>query len=289
MADYQNSTFKLIDLDKLIVDQIQCRSSSFGDTTELANSIKTNGLLQPIRVTPANKEGNHEIILGQRRYIAFRELAQHDDEYSKIPCFIDSRNLDIVDYKILSISENLYRQPNSEAEKIDAFEAAFNKYATTGAVAEKMGCSIQTANKYIKTTRLPKMMKDAIANSEISSDHALTSHDKICGTQGLDSLVEKEDIEYAIVMAKQLKGVSAPIKKNLLEKIPNNSPIKSVEALKATVELIKKPNTNRVEVSFGSIEFASINASAQEKGIDKETVVHNYTIERLKEDEFLDE
>lgn len=289
MADYQNSTFKEIDLEDIIVGQVQVRTSTFGDTSELAKSIKTSGLLQPIRVTPKNKDGKHEIILGQRRYIAFRELVEHDKKFSKIPCFIDSRKLDVVDYKILSISENFFRQPNSELEKIEAFEAAFNKYATIKSVAEKMGCSSSTARKYIKTTRLPKLMRESIDNGEISADHALTSYDKICAAQGQDSLDDKEDIEMAIELAKDLKGVSAPIKKNLLDKIPNNSPIEGIDALKAKVELVKNPNTNRVEVNFGVVEFASIEASAEEKGIDNETVVHDYTIERLKEDEFLDE
>ena len=70
--------FKEIKLQDLAIGKGQVRLSEVGkDIDELAESIKKQGLLQPIVVCPAEKEGKYEILLGQRRV--------HPQRHQKLP------------------------------------------------------------------------------------------------------------------------------------------------------------------------------------------------------------
>ena len=291
MSTYKNSTFEEIELDKIMIDQIQVRTQTFGDIQELADNIRAHGLLQPIRVTPRKDDGRYEIILGQRRYLAYKNLQQIDAEkFSKIPCFIDDRDLDNVDYKILSISENFFREPNSDAEKIDAFEAAFNKYADLNTVAQKMGCKTSTARKYIRVSRLPEEMVEAITNKEINADDALKSHDKIAGVKGIDNVLkDPNDIEMALELGRQMKGTGAAIKKNLINKLPDTGDITDIDDLTSKIKSIKNPEGLSITVNFAKVVYSGLENASDSLGKTKEDIVHDYTVDSLTQDDFIEE
>ena len=66
------SHYEEIPLDSLIIGQGQVRTHSVGaEIDELAASIETQGLLQPIVVCKANNPERWEILVGQRRFLAF--------------------------------------------------------------------------------------------------------------------------------------------------------------------------------------------------------------------------
>src|SRR5688500_9733701 len=64
-----------IPLKDLVIGKGQIRVRDLKkEISELADSIRKIGLLQPIVVCPAEKPGKYEIILGQRRFLAHQEL-----------------------------------------------------------------------------------------------------------------------------------------------------------------------------------------------------------------------
>lgn len=76
---------------------------------ELAKNIEENGLLQPIVVMA--KGNRYELIIGQRRYLAFKELG-----WSKIPAIIESIKNE-TDAILKSFSENMLREELSIKDK----------------------------------------------------------------------------------------------------------------------------------------------------------------------------
>ncbi|MFZ5893412.1 MAG: ParB/RepB/Spo0J family partition protein [Myxococcota bacterium] len=80
----------VVPLDRLRSNSDQARRV-FDRIPELAESIARDGLVQSLVVEPADADGNHEIIAGERRYRALLLLAEQGRLQSRdVPCFIKS-------------------------------------------------------------------------------------------------------------------------------------------------------------------------------------------------------
>ena len=111
---------KEIPLKDLVIGKGQVRLRDVNkDVTELADSIRKIGLLEPIVVCPADKPGKYEIITGQRRFLAHQELKKE----TILAAVLDEK-VDETTAKVLSISENLVRRDLNRRDLIDACRAA---------------------------------------------------------------------------------------------------------------------------------------------------------------------
>lgn len=100
----------LIDIEKIIVaDRIR---KDFGNIQELADDIKTNGLINPPVVTPEN-DGTFTLLTGERRLRAMRSLGYKQIEVRTWSSLSDEQKLNI------EISENEVRKDFSKAERIE--------------------------------------------------------------------------------------------------------------------------------------------------------------------------
>lgn len=97
--------YKEIPIADLVIDKglVRVRDVSDG-IEELARSIQSLGLLQPILVCPARKRGKYQIIAGQRRFLAYRFLRK-----KKIVAAVLDRRVDETAARIYSLTENLVR------------------------------------------------------------------------------------------------------------------------------------------------------------------------------------
>ena len=83
---------------------------------ELANSIRKNGIIQPIAVRPSKKEsGKYEIVAGERRWLAAQKAGLH-----KIPVTI----LDLSDVESLEVAivENIQRDDLNPVEEAKGYK-----------------------------------------------------------------------------------------------------------------------------------------------------------------------
>ena len=95
-----------IPLDKLVIGKGQVRLSGVSKgIDELAESIAKLGLLEPIVVCPAKKEGHYEILTGQRRFLAHKQL-----DKKTIRAAILEEEVDETMAKVISVTENLVRR-----------------------------------------------------------------------------------------------------------------------------------------------------------------------------------
>ena len=133
---------------------------------ELAESIKENGVLQPIIVR--RSVGGYEIIAGERRWRA-SELAGQ----ATIPAII--RQFDESQMMEVAILENLQREDLTPLEEAQAYEMLQkNLGLTQEEVSKKMGKSRPYITNYLRLLTLPQKTKGLLQRGELSMGQART-------------------------------------------------------------------------------------------------------------------
>ena len=134
---------------------------------ELAESIKSKGLVQPILVRPSNtNEGEYEIIAGERRWRAAQVAQLH-----MIPAVI--RNLNDVESLEIAIIENVQRSDLSPIEEAAGYKKLMESYNhTQEQLSEVVGKSRSHIANIIRLLSLPQSIQDMISQGSISSGHA---------------------------------------------------------------------------------------------------------------------
>jgi ParB family chromosome partitioning protein len=131
---------------------------------DLANSIKEQGILQPILV---RKDGDsYELIAGERRLRAAKlaGLAQVPVVIKKIS---DSKLLEI------SIVENIQRENLNPIEEAEAYHRLIVEFdLTQDQAANRVGKSRSALANFLRLRQLPEPIKDSIADCSLSMGHA---------------------------------------------------------------------------------------------------------------------
>ena len=125
---------------------------------ELAESIKHQGLLQPITVRPVKNtdpdpfaEGGYEIVCGERRYRALLINADGDDNF-QVPSIVRVLNDD--EAFDAMVTENLQRKDVDPVEEAFAFEQLKNRGSTIEEIALRFGKSTRFVAERIKLNSL---------------------------------------------------------------------------------------------------------------------------------------
>ena len=134
---------------------------------ELAESIKSKGLVQPILVRPSNaNDGEYEIIAGERRWRAAQVAQLH-----KIPAVI--RSLNDTESLEIAIIENVQRSDLSPIEEAAGYKKLMESYNhTQEQLSEVVGKSRSHIANIVRLLSLPQSIQDMIAQGSISSGHA---------------------------------------------------------------------------------------------------------------------
>ena len=132
---------------------------------ELAQSIKTNGVVQPILVRKTNG-GRYQIVAGERRWRAAQRAG-----LQRIPSVIR----DVPDDKMLELAliENIQRQELNAIEEAYAYKRlieAFN--LTQETVAQRVGRDRTFVTNYLRLLRLPEDIQRLVEESKLSMGHA---------------------------------------------------------------------------------------------------------------------
>ena len=132
---------------------------------ELADSIRENGVLQPIIVVQKSDK-TFRIVAGERRFRAAK-LAGLD----KIPAIV--RTLTELRELQLALVENVQRvdlSPLEQATSIARLTSQFN--LTYGDIAKKLGKAETTINNIVRLLQLPEAAQTALAQNKITEGHA---------------------------------------------------------------------------------------------------------------------
>ena len=209
---------------------------------ELASSIASHGLIQPIVVKPL-ASGKYKIIAGERRFRACKMAG-----VTEAPVIIK----DINDAEIMELAliENLQRENLSAVEEAKGYKSLIDIYGFT---QEKVSSSVGKSRSYVANTlrllNLPKSVIERLENNEISVGHART----------LLSLENEEDIERALMSVlnnglnvRQLEQLVKNINSKALE-VENSSKIKIQDKFIKKIESDLMSRLNRkVKILSGS-------------------------------------
>ena len=155
----------LVDVEKIVANKAQPRKIfKEKDLLELSESIKENGVIQPIVVV--EKEGMFEIIAGERRYRATRLAG-----LNKIPVIVKRGTKK--DILVMSIIENVQRSDLNCVEEALAYFQLMNEFELTQEeVAKKIGKERSTIANFLRILKLPKDVIMSLQKELLSFGHA---------------------------------------------------------------------------------------------------------------------
>lgn len=132
---------------------------------ELSDSIKINGVLQPIIVRLTNDD-NYEIIAGERRFRAATMAG-----LEQVPVII--RDIDDKQALEIAIIENIQRENLTPIEEADAYKRLQAEFDyTQEQMASVLGKSRSHLANMLRLLTLPKSVKDMLDSGELSMGHA---------------------------------------------------------------------------------------------------------------------
>jgi ParB family chromosome partitioning protein len=154
-----------LDLDLLSPNPFQPRLH-FDETKleELSQSIRTNGLIQPIVVRRAG--GKFEIIAGERRWRAAQRAG-----LLKVPVLVK----DVPDDKLLEVAliENIQREDLNPIDEALAYRRLIDEHnLTQEALATAVGKDRSSVANYLRLLRLPESVRKEVATGNLSMGHA---------------------------------------------------------------------------------------------------------------------
>ena len=203
-------------LSQLSIGKSQARVSPNKDIDDLAMSIRTIGLLEPIVVTPVSGD-KYEILTGQRRFLAHVQL-----EYETIKCVIVERELDQREQLAISVTENLVRKDLSRKELINACTMLYRRYGSMKMVSEETGLSTNTVSEYVKYDQLVEGLKELVDAGKIDVKAALQA--QRAATDGAGDV----DEDAAVKFGKELAPMGAAQRGNFV-KAAEEDPDASIE------------------------------------------------------------
>lgn len=137
----------------------------FDELEGLAQSIRQNGIIQPIAVR-VNEKGQYELISGERRLRASRLVG-----ITRIPCIIMEAN----DSKsaLFALIENIQRTDLSFFEEAVAIDKLINEYGMSrDEVCKKLGKAPPTVSNKLRLLRLPEEIRLKIVQENLTERHA---------------------------------------------------------------------------------------------------------------------
>ncbi|RYG73384.1 nucleoid occlusion protein [Lentibacillus lipolyticus] len=156
---------------------------------ELAQTIHTHGMIQPIVVRDVNEGNSYELIAGERRWRAAKLL-----EWEQVPAIIRS----MTDTEIASVAliENLQREELTVIEEASAYARLLDLHSLTQeALAQRLGKNQSTIANKLRLLKLPEEVQTALLDKQITERHAralIKINDPEKQVKALETILAKE-------------------------------------------------------------------------------------------------
>jgi ParB family chromosome partitioning protein len=154
-----------LDIDRVSPNRYQPREHFDGDRLdELAQSIRENGIIQPIVVRPMGEE--FQIVAGERRWRAAQRAGLR-----RVPAVINH----VTDEKLLEIAlvENIQRQDLTPVETAKALRLLLDEHGLTQErLAERVGMKRPSVTNYLRLLQLAPPVREALEEGRLDMGHA---------------------------------------------------------------------------------------------------------------------
>lgn len=254
LVDKQDRIQKLL-ISDILADPKQPRKSfNKGEITELSESIKRFGILQPIVVTPHTEDNVYMIVAGERRYHAAKQAG-----LTHMPVLV--RTLEELERLEIGLVENMQRVDLSPIEQALSIARLNQQFSITYPdIAKRLGKAPTTVINIVRLLQLPDNAREALERKEITEGHGravLALKENPAVQQELLAQILRR--KWSVRQAEQFVAAS---KTDLAKKSPSTAK-KYMRADNAqTRELGKKLSTNvgiartakggRLQISFSS-------------------------------------
>jgi ParB family chromosome partitioning protein len=132
---------------------------------ELADSIRTQGILQPLLVRPIGDD-QYEIVAGERRFRAAQRAGLRE-----VPVVV--RELTDTESLEIALVENIQRDDLSPLDEATAYQRLIDEFGhTQDAVAERVGKSRPAVANALRLLRLPDAVKQELSRGRLTAGHA---------------------------------------------------------------------------------------------------------------------
>ena len=216
---------------------------------ELANSIKKNGIIQPIAVRPNNKDenGKYEIVAGERRWIAAQRAGLHE---------IPVRILDLNDAESLEVAivENIQRDDLNPVEEARGYKRLNEEFKYDHeSISKLMSKSRSHISNSLRLLTLPKDIISMLEEGTLTSGQARP----LIGLTNASAIAE--EIVSNNYSARKVEYLTRNKKGNFKEKKIDSNIIKAQEriekALGLKVNILnKKNNSGKVTIEYKDLE-----------------------------------
>ena len=133
--------------------------------SELAESIRSQGVVQPVLLRPLEDDGGYELIAGERRWRAKAA------GLATIPAVV--REAEDRDALLLALVENVAREDLSPVEEARAYAVLVDEFGLSlGDVAERVGRSKPSVSNRLRLLELPEDVLSLVERGQLSEGHA---------------------------------------------------------------------------------------------------------------------
>ena len=156
------SEIKYLSIEKILPNPLNPRKD-LGDLSELADSIKSKGVLQNLTVVPDGE--NYVLVIGHRRHAASKIAG-----LTELPCVI--KELTEKEQAQIMLMENIQRNELTIYEQAQGFQMMIDLGATIAEVAKETGFSVPTVRHRLKLNELdPELLKEKSAKPISINDY----------------------------------------------------------------------------------------------------------------------
>ena len=241
-----------VPVDLVVPNPFQPRSAFPEDTLrELADSIRSSGVLQPILVRRV--DGKYQLIAGERRLRAARLAG-----LQAVPAVI--RDLGDRETLELAVTENVMREDLNPIEVARAYHSLQERFQLNqDEIAARIGVNRSTVSNTLRLLRLPQQLQDMVAKGDVSAGHArallgLESADR---QNELARLIAKRGLSVRQVENIVATAQSAPETQRAARQVDPNTHAAALEmerALGTRVKIVGSEKRGRIEISYFSEE-----------------------------------
>lgn len=273
---------KEVKVDLCHPDNTQERQSSQYSDDELinlANNIRTQGLQNPIQLSPDNKE--YIVIAGQSRLNAYKWLTQQGVEgYDKIPARISREPLSEAQRTLLSSAENNQRKATSREDKVLTYTKIYNIVGKDLRLAAKI-CSVSqaTITNYVKLAAVPTKVQKYFSDASINKNYVTDAFETL--PPQLQDMSDDEVLKAMLpIVTSYQNAVTTAEKRQISKTIKANQP-KSADDVKKAIKRGRKDAPIEITISLLPNDHEGIKELAEEEDLNIEDFIHELVIDRL--------
>ncbi len=190
------------------------RRFDYEELEGLAQSIRSNGILQPLLVR-MQENGRYELIAGERRLRAARLIG-----LNKVPCIVN--NISEADSAIFAVIENLQRQNLDYFEEAEAMALLMSDYRMSQEeLCKKLGKAQSTLSNKLRLLKLSEEMRYKISRAGLSERHAralLSLTDEVQRARALSIIIDRHlTVNESESLIEQMLRKNEPPKRQILK------------------------------------------------------------------------